>query len=112
MRGMVLPRRQGSRIFGSLGDCGWRVHSSAADPVPEESEMFAQAPRPLFVVAVACLLVAFAVGCGGGDNNQTSVFVEGGGPPLDASIAVDSSSATDSSTSPTDSPSLFSDVQK
>ena len=47
--------------------------------------MFAQAPRPLFVLVVACLLVsalAFAVGCGGGDNNnQTSVFVEGGEPP-------------------------------
>ena len=81
--GRWSSRGDEDHVSWSLGDCGWRAHSSAVGPVPEESEMYAQAPRPLFVVVVAwCLVFAFAVGCGGGDNNnQTSVFVEGGGPP-------------------------------
>jgi fibro-slime domain-containing protein len=70
--------------------------------------MFAQAPKPLFVVVMAYVGLALAVGCGGGDN-QTSVFVDGGGS-TDGSVVTDSAVATDSS-APSDSPSLFSDAQ-
>jgi fibro-slime domain-containing protein len=72
--------------------------------------MFAWAPKPLFVVVLGWLLLALAAGCGGGDNGNTSVFVDGGGS-TDASMVPDSSGATDS-TAPLDSPSLFSDAQK
>jgi fibro-slime domain-containing protein len=71
--------------------------------------MYARAPKPLFAVVLACLMFALTSACGGGDNGNTSVFFDGGGVTEDGSVLSDSPSGADS---PSDSQSLFSDVQK